>query len=311
MSLNQFYYKKNRIQQLKGFYNVVREGGISSAARKMGLTQAAVTLQIQSLERDVGVKLFDRVGHKITLTKEGKTLYLQSIYHIQGLDDMFESFIQYSQGKKKNNIDIATNHAVISYILPKYIKEFKNDDSSIKFKLRNLSKEDCFKKLLSNEVDIVIYPTTPDEIPDELEFYSMVKYQPILLSHKGHPLSIKKEITLNDVSKYNLLRIDPNLITLPGFEELLKSHGIKSSIDFEMSDWEILKKFVKADLGVAMISNIVLEGEEEKELVQTKITNYFPEMNYGFFIKKGKKLEGILKSFTHLLENYKPLEAQE
>ena len=67
--LKQFYYKRNRIQQLKGFYHSAQTGSISKAAKKMGLTQAAVTLQIQSLERDIGVDLFKREGQKIKLTE--------------------------------------------------------------------------------------------------------------------------------------------------------------------------------------------------------------------------------------------------
>ena len=79
MPLKQFYYKRNRIQQLKGFYYTVQTKSISKAAKKMGLTQAAVTLQIQSLERDLGVQLFIREKQKITLTAAAKTLYAQSL----------------------------------------------------------------------------------------------------------------------------------------------------------------------------------------------------------------------------------------
>lgn len=310
MPLKQFYYKRNRIQQLKGFYHAVQTGSISDAAKKMGLTQAAVTLQIQSLERDIGVKVFKRDGQKIKLTDEGKTLYSQSTYYVQGLDDLFEGFIKFTQDKKLNIVDIATNHACISYILPKYIKKFKTAHQSAKFKIRNLSKSECIKRLLCDEIDMFIYPMNNNEIPSELEFFSIAKYQPILLTPKDHPLAEKKRVTLSDIAGYNLLRIDPNLITLPAFEELLKTHNIHSSIEFEMSDWEILKKFVKADIGIAMISNIVLEGESENDLVERDLTDYFPEMDYGILIKKGKKLMGLSKEFFQLLTMEKLLKSQ-
>jgi DNA-binding transcriptional LysR family regulator len=155
-----------------------------------------------------------------------------------------------------------------------------------------------------------IYPMDREEIPSEFEFSPIVKYQPILLTRKDHPLAKKKKITLSDVAKFELVRIDPKLITLPAFEELLKAHKIRSTIDFEMSDWEILKKFVKAGVGIAMISNIVLEGEPESELVGKILTDYFPEMTYGILIKKGKRPEGLLKNFIHFLTTEKLLEAQ-
>ncbi len=310
MPLKQFYYKRNRIQQLKGFYYSVQTGSISGAAKKMGLTQAAVTLQIQSLERDLQMKVFAREGQKIKLTESGKTLYSQAIFFIHGIDDLFESFIKFTKDKELNVIDVASNHAGISYILPKYIKKFKIAHRNVKFKIRNLSKSKCIARLLNDEIDMFIYPMTRDEIPDELDFFSIVKYQPILLTRKDHPLAKKKRVSLSDIAEYDLVRIDPKLITLPAFEELLKAHEIRSSIEFEMSDWEILKKFVKADIGVAMISNIVLEGEKDSGFSERVLTDYFPEMNYGVLVKKGKTLEGLSKEFFNLLIKTKMLTAQ-
>ncbi len=275
----------------------------------MGLSQAAVTLQIQSLERDLEMQIFTRDGQKIKLTQSGKNLYAQAVYYIQGIDDLFESFIRYTKDTKLNMIDLATNHVGVSYILPKYIKLFKTAHSTVKFKIRNLSKSDCIKHLMDGEIDMFIYPMNVGEIPDELEFLPIVKYQPILLTRKDHVLAKKKNLTLADVAKFELLRIDPHLITLPAFEEIIKTHGLRTNIEFEMSDWEILKKFVKADIGVAIVSNIILEGENDGDLAGKILTNYFPEMTYGILVKKGKKLEGMLKSFVHLLTTQKLLQA--
>jgi DNA-binding transcriptional LysR family regulator len=190
-----------------------------------------------------------------------------------------------------------------------YIKTFKDLVPSVRFKIKNLSREDSFERLLNDDIDFFIYLLLR-KVPDELEFISVAKYKPILLTHKDHPLSKKKNITLQDISKYELLRIDPKFITLPAFEELLKAHKIFSNIEFEMSDWKILKKFVKANIGVAMISNIVLEGEDEKDLTQRDLTKYFPEMDYGIFIKKGKNINNLLKNFIGLMASKKLLDSQ-
>lgn len=307
----QIYYKRNRLQQLRGFYYVVRTGSISKAAIEMNLTQAAITLQIQSLERDLQIELFHRNGQKMELTKNGKMLYSQSIHYVQGIDDLFESFTNFIDNTKLNNINVAANHACISYILPEYIKKFKDENPNVRFQIRNLSKNECIARLLNKEIDMFIYPLDLEGIPNEFEFLPIVKYKPILLTRKNHPLAKKKKITLADVSNYELLRIDPDLITLPAFEELLKANNIRSHIEFEMSDWEILKKFVKADIGVAMISNIILEGEPRDELVERDLSDYFPEMNYGIFLRKGKGTEGMSKDFVNLLTTKKLLQAQD
>jgi len=310
MQIKQFYYKKNRIQQLRGFYYTAQSGSVSSSAKKMRLSQAAVTLQIQSLERDLGIQLFKREKQKIKLTEAGLSLYEQASYYIHGIDDLFEGFIKFNNDKATNLVDVASNHVGISYILPKYIKEFKTINPAAKFKIRNLSKADCINRILNDEIDMFIYPMNAGEVPSELEFIPIVKYQPILLIRKDHPLAKKKNVTLDEIAKFELVRIDPKLITLASFEEVIKAHNFKTTIEFEMSDWEILKKFVKANIGVAVISNIALEGEQDAELIGKTLTKYFPEMIYGVLVKKGKKLNGLSKEFVNLLTHKKLLTAQ-
>lgn len=306
----QFYYKHNRLQQLKGFYYTVQSGSISKAAAKNGLSQSAITLQIQSLERDLNIKLFERDKKRIKITEAGKLLYMCSAPYVQGIEDLFESFINHAERKKSNTINLAANHVSISYILPKYIEKFKSVHGNAEFKIRNLEKGDAIKRLLNDEIDIFIYPILKSELPVELDFIPIVTYQPILLVRKDHPLATKENIVLSDVSKYELIRIDPKFITLPAFEEVIKANNLRSSIEFEMSDWEILKRFVSNNIGVAIISNIVLEGEKNSDLVGRVLTNYFPEMVYGILFKKGKIFTGLTKSFIKTLQEEKLLESQ-
>ncbi len=68
-----FRYKQNRLQQLKGFCAVVEAHSVSKAADRLSLTQPTVSLQVQSLERDLRTTLFERRGPKIELTFEGAT----------------------------------------------------------------------------------------------------------------------------------------------------------------------------------------------------------------------------------------------
>lgn len=305
-----FYYKRNRLQQLKGFYYTAQTGSVSQAAKIMGLSQSTVSLQIQSLEKDIKTELFYRDKKKIHLTRKGKDFYNQSSFFIHGIDSLFEKFVNKKEDKEDPIIDIAANHVSISYILPKYIKIFKDENPNIIFKIRNLDKNTAIKKLIDDQVDIFFYPMMNNEIPDELEFIPVVKYQPILLTRKDHPLAQKNKVTLKDISDYELVRIDSKYITLPSFEELIKNHNIKSKIEFEFSDWEILKKFVLNSVGIAIISNVVLEGELNTDLIGKDLTDYFPEMTYGILIKKGRILTKPVINFIELIRTKKVLLAQ-
>ncbi len=87
--LKQFYYKKNRLQQLRGFCCAAQVNSISKAAKMMNLNQSTITLQIQSLERDMKAKLFIRNSKGLKLTEDGDLLYKLALEHLNAIEGIF------------------------------------------------------------------------------------------------------------------------------------------------------------------------------------------------------------------------------
>src|ERR1039457_3121287 len=87
-----YYYKKNRLKQLRAFQQVVRSGSVTLAAEKLFLSQPSVSLQLQALERELGVMLFERHGSSMKLTQQGEVLYLIAQPLVEGIDKLDETF---------------------------------------------------------------------------------------------------------------------------------------------------------------------------------------------------------------------------
>jgi len=297
MPTKQFFYKNNRLQQLKGFYYTVQKGGVAKAAEHMSVTQSAVSTQINSLERDLGVKLFDRSKRSLSLTKDGRLLYRMAVEPLQNLESIYERFLMENKYAKQF-VDISANHISILYLLPNVIKKFKSEHEDVQIMIRNIAREDAMERLMSNETDLCLYPFI--NIPEECDFIPVADYDPILLVRRDHPLASLDNPSLADVAKYDLVRIDPHLITLPHFEEVVKNNKLGSNIKFENGDWEMLKALVTAEVGVAIISNVCLR-ENEDILIGIPLKNYFPTMTYGFCTKKGvhhrKSVQRFLEAF--------------
>jgi len=96
------YYKQNRLKQLRAFCHASRTGNISEAAEQLFLSQPTVTLQIQALERELNIVLFERRGPKIQLTPEGKLLYDLSNSLVDGMDNLHETFAAKSASSALN-----------------------------------------------------------------------------------------------------------------------------------------------------------------------------------------------------------------
>lgn len=300
MSLNQsFYYKKNRLQQLKCFYYTALLGQPTKAASTLGITQSAVSMQVKSLESDFKTLLFHRKQKKLSLTYKGKILYDIITPHIQAIENVIDIFNKQVEYNENNVINIAANHVSISYILPEYLCKMQSYNNNIKFKIKNIAWSEGIQKLLEGELEFAVYPCQTNKVPSECEFFPIKISQPILLLEANHPLAKRTDVSLSEISNYNLIRIDKELITLPAFEEIINAHNLKTNTEFENADWEILKKFVKAKIGVAIISNICLEKDDN--LIGIPLTQYFPEMVYGILMKKGMQLNQGQSDFFNLI----------
>jgi len=101
IAIHDFLYKKNRQQQIKGFYYVARYLSISKAAQAMNLTQSTVTLQIQSLERDLGFQLLNRNSKPLSLTKDGEEFYQIACPLMHEFESVVEKFLDRKKEKEQ------------------------------------------------------------------------------------------------------------------------------------------------------------------------------------------------------------------
>lgn len=286
-ALNDFLYKKNRQQQIKGFYYAAQNLSISSAANIMNLTQSTVTLQIQSLERDLGFPLFRRNTKPLSLTSEGKEFYQIACPLMHEFESVIGKFLTGKKEREQKQIDIAVHHIAISYLMPKIIAAFKKSNPDIKIIIRNISPDDAIKRLKEGKINLAFYPNLQND--PEVKKIEVMSYDPILIMNKHHPLANKSISSLSDLKEFDLIRIDQNLITLPLFEEVVKTYGIKGSVEFENGNWEMLKCFVKDNDFAAVVSTICL-NKTDKDLVVKSLANFFPKMSYGLALKSGETL---------------------
>jgi len=294
-----FLYKKNLLQQIRGFCYVARLHSVSEAARAINLTQSTVTLQIQSLERDLKLKLFKRDSKPISLTKEGEDFYKMSCSLLNEFESVVEKFLDKKKQEEQIEIDIAVHHVAISYLMPRAIALFKKSNPEVKVTIRNISPSEAIKRLKDDQIDLAFYPNLAEE--PEIKMMKLVSYDPILIMNKKHPLAQKPIKSLKELQKFDLIRIDRNLITLPIFEEAVRAFEIKSSIDFENGNWEMLKHFVKENNFAAIVSTICLD-KNDSDLVTKNLSNFFPEMTYSIAMRSGQILKPIAQNLFDAIE---------
>lgn len=283
--LKQFYYKKNRLNQLKGFYATAINGSVTKAAKESNLSQSTITLQIQSLERDVQTKLFNRSQSGLTLTKDGQILFEMASQSLQSLDSLYENFLDKKKQQKPQIVNIAAHHISISYLLPKYIKKFSIQHPEVKLGIKNINAKKALTALLEEEIDIAIYPNV--KTGNEFLAHHFCSFDPVLITATSHPLSKLNKIGLDDIATYNTIRLNKESISLPLFESVYKEFNFFTNIEFEDADWEIVKNYVRMGIGVGFVSEICV-NKKDKTLFNYNLRDYFPAMDYNVLLKNGK-----------------------
>jgi DNA-binding transcriptional LysR family regulator len=297
MKTSGFRYKQNRFQQLRGFCYAASFGSISKAAQRMCLSQPAVSQQIQSLENELAVTLFARLGSKIRLTHEGELLLGMARPLIEELENLDEEFRQRRSEVDQGHIEVAAGTSTILYFLPRHVEAFRRAYPKIEMRLQNVTGIEGLERLRTGLVDFAVGPLMA--VPADIEFHPIVSYDPVVITRLGHPLARQGKLTLAEISRYPLILPPRNLSTWPMVDDTFKKQGLSYEVAMEVGGWEGIKKYVELGLGISIIISIGLTGEEKLEVIPA--AQFFPRRTYGVVLRKGKILSPQARRFVDLL----------
>lgn len=293
----QIYYKQNRLKQLRAFCRAARCGNISEAAEGLFLSQPSVSLQIQALEREMGIVLFERRGPQIRLTPEGEVLYHLAAPLVEGIDKLHESFSAHYGNLERGELNIAAGESTILYILPQPMAEFTAQYPQIRIKLHNVTGRDGMSMLRRDEVDFAVGSML--EVPDDLLYHSLWTYDPTLITPPDHPLTQISSVTLEDIGPHGMILPPRHLSTWRIVDLVFRQYGIRYHVALEAGGWEVIKKYVELGLGISIVTSVCLTGQEG--LAAIPLNRYFPRRSYGLVVRQGKFLTPQAKRFIELL----------
>jgi DNA-binding transcriptional LysR family regulator len=292
------YYKQNRLKQLRAFCYTARAGSISHAAEALFLSQPSVTLQIQALERDMDIKLFERRGPHISLTPEGEMLYQLADPLVEGIDKLPESFSAQFGSLESGEINIAAGESTILYILPEAITQFAKAYPRIKIKLHNVTGRDGMTMLRADEADFAVGSML--EVPDDIAYRPSMNFDPYLITPLDHPLANCKSVTLKEISPYGLILPPRHLSTWRMVDLVFRQNNITYDVALEAGGWEVVKKYVELGLGVSIVTDVCLTDSDK--VARIPLSEFFPQRSYGIVLRKGKFLSPQAKRFISMMD---------
>jgi len=299
-----FVYKGDRLKPLRAFCQIVRLGSISRAAEALYLSQPAVTLQLQALEQAVAVTLFERVGRRLTPTREGQLLYELARPLVDGLDALPETFRQKVQGLDAGRLDIAANSTTTLYLLPRIIARFRQQYPEVRLSLHNALTADGADLVRENTVDLCFGSMV--DIPTDIDYTPVYRFSPVLITPLNHPLAKRKPLTLTALAAHDLILPPRRQVSWRLVDQVFQKRRVPYRVALEVDGWEVIKQYVAMGMGISIISSICLHSADQENLAMRPLDKVlpgiFPQRSYGIIMRKGKLLSPAARALINLIE---------
>jgi DNA-binding transcriptional LysR family regulator len=294
-----FYYKGNRHKQLRAFVATVKLGTLSRAAEALYLSQPSVSLQLQALERELGVALLERRRRRINLTDAGEALYELARPLVEGWDNLDRDFQAKVQGLQAGKLTIAAGTSTIQYLLPELVRRYRERYPAVHLQLANVTGKDGMAMLREDKADFAVGSML--DVPHDIAWAPVRHYDPMLILPPGHPLAAKAEVALADLSPYGLILPPQRLSTYRLVDLVFQQNQVPYRVAIEVGGWDVIKEYVAMGLGISVVTGICITDADRERLVVRNMSRWFPQRSYGVVMRKGKFLSAEARAFIDLI----------
>ena len=290
-----FYYKGNRLKQLRAFCYAVKFGTVARAAEALFLSASSVSLQLSALEKELGVHLLERTRPRLALTREGQMLYDLSRPLIEGMESLDQQFRTQRQGLDAGEVTIAAGASTIQYLLPTLVRDFRELYPDVRLQLANVTGKDGLALLRSDQVDFAFGSML--DVPHDLSYEPVQWFDPMLILPLDHPLAEKQDVVLEDLSPYGLILPPQRLTTYRLVDLVFQQRRVPYRVAIEVGGWEVIKQYVAMGLGISIVTGICITEHDRSRLAVRNMRRYFPQRSYGVVVRKGKYLSAQARAF--------------
>jgi DNA-binding transcriptional LysR family regulator len=254
------------LDQLKILHAISSEGSFKKAAEKLYISQPAVSLQIQNLERQLNTPLFYREKRKARLTETGQLL-IKYCERILSLCDETCRALDELHTLQSGSLIIGASQTTGTYLMPRLIGIFKNKYPQISIELQVHSTRKISWGVANGNIDLaVVGGEVPQELQKDLRITSYAEDELALILPLSHPFSTLEFIQKEDLYRIRFIALNTQSTIRNVIDNTLIQHGIDSSylkIEMELNSIEAIKNAVHSGLGAAFVSVSAITKELE------------------------------------------------
>tara|TARA_R110001583_G_scaffold14719_1_gene61457 strand:- start:55 stop:936 length:882 start_codon:yes stop_codon:yes gene_type:complete len=285
------------LKRLEYFCQLALLGNFTRAALKIGIAQPALTIAIQKLEHEVGLKLINRAEKNALLTAEGEVLYKLATELLNQAKQV-ELTLEDLKNLEQGTIRFGVSAMMGSYYFPKVLTEFKQKYPKIKIQLIDQGTAALEKMLQNGELDLALI--RGDLENPQLRYTELINEEIVAGMSNLHPLALEQTISLEQFCQQPLVLFHEGYFLREVVSQYAKDHHLDLDVRMETNLIELQKSLVRNEVGITTCLSRILHNEQ-------KMTSVPFEPNIEFKLslawKKSHSLSNASKAFMSFLSS--------
>lgn len=287
------------LRNLMTFLRVAELQNFTKAAEQLGYSQSTVTVQIQQLEQELNIKLFERIGKKVTVTQKGWEVF-DYVKEIRNLTEKIK-YTSAEDNAIKGKVCIGVIESLLYSdmikILSVYHKKYPNVELIVKTNYVDV----LLEMMAHNEVDFIFIMDRMIYHKEWVKAY-VQKEEIAFFAQYGHHLAQKENVTIEEVLKEDIILTEKGVSYRKELDEYVEKNKIDFKPFLEIGDTKVIVELMKKGEGISFLPKIaVLEEIENQKIEKINVKNWNVEMWKQILYHKNKYVTPQMDAFLKML----------
>jgi len=287
------------LRQLRAIGAIYRTGKIVTAAKELGLTQPAVSLQLRDAEAAAGVSLFDRTSEGMRPTAAGLAV-VEAANAIEERLRVLADEVGAITGGRRGTLRIGVI-STAKYFAPAMMAAFMREHPQIEMSLLVGNREETINNLRDHKIDVALMGRPPREIAVQSALFG--QHPLVMIAPPDHPLAGQRQISKERIAQESFLLREPGSGTRTSLDMFLSDlPGRAENLGVEMGSNETIKQAVMAGLGIALISAHTIAQEVQAGRLAVLDVEGLPIRRQWFSVTRAdRSLTPVMTAFEEFL----------
>ncbi len=287
------------LRHMKIFVAVFQNSSITKAADELHLAQPSVSFAVKELEEYYGIRLFERIGRRISPTECGKEFYGYALHIVSMFNDMEKKIRNWDA---LGTLRIGASITIGTHILPPLLKEYQRHFPDLRVEVTINQSAAIEHHILENNIDIGLIETHPSH-PDVVSIPFM-EDSLYAIAAPDHPLARCREVTLEQLAEYPFLMREKGSAGRDILDACFAIRQINVRPLWESSSTQAIVRGVAEGLGVAVLPCLLVKKNIEEHTVSMIPLSPPLNRNLNLIYHRSKYLTDNMNAFLDLCKKY-------